>query len=209
MAFISLSSSTAPCTFGQLRLAGGNIANEGRVEICLNNVWGTVCDDYWESAEATVVCRQLGYLTQGYELSLQTILYANVTLHYGASNRRNCCLCSSCLALCMLFYFDKHAMLSVQSNFFIYIDWWNCCFQSQINQILLAGSLYTWCNNHAQILLFCTCSLSISWVFYYYVSHQMCTERCMHKNRDTNTDIHTQTHTSTGLCTHEQNQAML
>ena len=118
MAFISLSSSTAPCTFGQLRLAG-NIANEGRVEICLNNVWGTVCDDYWESAEATVVCRQLGYLTQGYELSLQTILYANVTLHYGASNRRNCCLCSSCLALCMLFYFDKHAMLSVQSNFFI------------------------------------------------------------------------------------------
>ena len=121
MAFISLSSSTAPCTFGQLRLAG-NIANEGRVEICLNNVWGTVCDDYWESAEATVVCRQLGYSIQGYELSLQTILNANVTPHYGASNHRNCCLCSSCLALCMLFYFDKHAMLSVQSNFFIYID---------------------------------------------------------------------------------------
>ena len=55
----------APCTPGQLRLAGGNIANEGRVEICMNNAWGTVCDDSWGSADATVVCQQLGHLTQG------------------------------------------------------------------------------------------------------------------------------------------------
>ena len=56
---------TAPCTTGQLRLAGGNIPNEGRVEICMINVWGTVCDDSWSSNDATVVCRQLGYSTQG------------------------------------------------------------------------------------------------------------------------------------------------
>ena len=30
--------SIAPCTPGQLRLVGGSITNEGRVEICLNNV---------------------------------------------------------------------------------------------------------------------------------------------------------------------------
>ena len=64
MAFTSIC--LAPCTNGQLQLAGGNIPNEGRVEICMStNVWGTVCDDLWSSTDATVVCRQLGYSTEG------------------------------------------------------------------------------------------------------------------------------------------------
>ena len=58
----------APCRTDQVRLVGGNIPNEGRVEICMNNVWGTVCDDGWSSTDVTVVCRQLGYSTQGQKL---------------------------------------------------------------------------------------------------------------------------------------------
>ena len=42
-----------------VRLADGGIPNQGRVEINVGGVWGTVCDDGWDINDAQVVCRML------------------------------------------------------------------------------------------------------------------------------------------------------
>ena len=59
---------TVVCTSGQLRLEGGASFNQGRVEVCRDQLWGTVCDDMWDAADGAVACRQLGFSGFGEEL---------------------------------------------------------------------------------------------------------------------------------------------
>ena len=65
------------CKNGDVRLIGGKTQYEGRVEICVNKVWGTICSQsyhvdiwkwwsyYWTYNDSNVVCRQLGHMELG------------------------------------------------------------------------------------------------------------------------------------------------
>ena len=56
-----LSVAQLSCKDEDLRLRGGSSPLEGRVEICFNDEWGTVCDDGWGTQDANVACGQLGF----------------------------------------------------------------------------------------------------------------------------------------------------
>ena len=71
---VDIDISATNCVDGEVRLVGGSSEYEGRVEICINRVWGTVCATDtrswwwwwnprydWGTPDSTVVCRQLGH----------------------------------------------------------------------------------------------------------------------------------------------------
>jgi len=70
------------CNDGDIRLVGGSVSREGRVEVCYSNQWGTVCDDFFGSSEATVVCRQLGYSTSGKHCASTWVVLGNFWMFY-------------------------------------------------------------------------------------------------------------------------------
>ena len=45
----------------EIRLVGGDLSSEGRVEVFHRGSWGTICDDGFDAADAVVVCNSLGF----------------------------------------------------------------------------------------------------------------------------------------------------
>lgn len=97
MCYFFLIISTVPtndtCTTnGELRLVGGRYYDEyeGRLEVCYNGQWGTICDDSWGYTDAGVACRQLGYsgISKLEAIQCVSILTRDLLL-------RGCTLCDS------------------------------------------------------------------------------------------------------------------
>ena len=57
------------CRDGEVLLYDGSTLSanhsNGTVLVCLDNEYGTVCDDWWDPLDATVVCTQLGFSPTG------------------------------------------------------------------------------------------------------------------------------------------------
>ena len=105
MADFMSSNKTCVCPFvgrcdgvvSEVRLVGGNSTVEGRVEVLLNGMWGTVCDNFWDLGDASVVCRQLGYrfATAAWSLAFYgagglSIVMDNVTCIGNESRLQDC-----------------------------------------------------------------------------------------------------------------------
>ena len=53
------------CADGAIRLIGGEDNSTGRLEVCFNNAWGSVCRNHFGTLDAQVACHQLGFLRDG------------------------------------------------------------------------------------------------------------------------------------------------
>ena len=49
------------CPEGSVRLENGMKTTEGRVEVCFNGHWATVCSDEFTLMDGQVICNQLGF----------------------------------------------------------------------------------------------------------------------------------------------------
>ena len=52
------------CVDGDIKVVNG-MDNEGTVLMCLNGLWSMISEDGWDTQEAQVTCRTLGYPTNG------------------------------------------------------------------------------------------------------------------------------------------------
>ena len=111
----------AGCTHGTVRVVGGTSFLEGRVEVCVNGLWGTVCSDGWTAVDANVACRQLGYSGSG-KSNLHNIVHTSVMMFYFIFSLILCACRRYCIFQCKLW-----------SRNCSYTSWW-CCLHCKLLQ---------------------------------------------------------------------------
>lgn len=49
------------CTDGSIRLVGGSAESTGKLEVCVEGVYGAICNQNWTNLGSEVACSQLGF----------------------------------------------------------------------------------------------------------------------------------------------------
>ena len=86
----NIANTTLPgeCYQGEVRLADttdvGRVSQEGRVEVCVNNAWGTVCDRQFGAVDAAVFCDQVTGFQRIGELHVGRVSYLAHLYHYSS-----------------------------------------------------------------------------------------------------------------------------
>ena len=67
---VAIDTPIGTCSTGDVRLAQSvsttTTTLEGRLELCINNAWGTICDELFDTNDAEVACSRLkGFSSQG------------------------------------------------------------------------------------------------------------------------------------------------
>ena len=88
------------CENGDLRLVGGTVPSRGRLEVCIDGLWGTVSDDGFARHEGAIACKQLGY-------------YPNCEIYYLSLYLNACVVSLPQMLMCV----QMHTMVREQELF--------------------------------------------------------------------------------------------
>lgn len=68
------------CEDGSIRLSDTTVDSEGRLDLCVDRIWGSVLSDHFNHLDGRVACSQLGYSSDGKSNIRKTFSLILITL---------------------------------------------------------------------------------------------------------------------------------